>query len=188
MFWQPAAARQFGQLCALLLVMYQNMPNMPMQQPQGQPMTVQVPQGHAGGMMMQVHSPAGVMQVQIPMGLRTRGEDSNPRTVEPLLTDFACGLARRAWYGVSDCSADGGAANADAAAANADAAAANADAAAANADGGRGIFAANDHAAISTDASWHASSAEAALSRWRRWLGLRSRHGGRHDARRCHGR
>ena len=51
--------------------MYQNMPTgMPMQQPQGQPMTVQVPPGHQGGMMMQVHSPAGVMQVQIPMGLR----------------------------------------------------------------------------------------------------------------------
>merc|ERR1719453_1540716 len=38
-------------------------------QPQPQMMTVQVPSGMAGGMAMQVNTPAGLMQVTIPNGL-----------------------------------------------------------------------------------------------------------------------
>ena len=43
------------------------------QQPQSQPMMVQVPQGMMGGMMMQVQTPAGLMQVTIPQGLQSGG-------------------------------------------------------------------------------------------------------------------
>ena len=56
----------------------------PVQQPQTQLMQVQVPQGMAGGMMLQVQTPAGLMKVQIPAGLQA-GQTFRMRV--PLLSE-----------------------------------------------------------------------------------------------------